>query len=55
MLHKLSGLELMLALLVTMLGGWLGALIVIFYSLARSAGTNCWQEKDVPYRFRLAM
>ena len=29
-----SGMELMLALLITMLGGWIGALLVVCYSLA---------------------
>lgn len=37
MLHQLSGLELWLAVLITALGGWLGALVVFVYSLARSA------------------
>jgi hypothetical protein len=35
--HHLSGLELFFALLITTLGGWLGALIVFLYSLARGA------------------
>jgi hypothetical protein len=35
--QQFSGLELILALLVTMLGGWIGALLVLCYSLARSA------------------
>jgi hypothetical protein len=33
--NQLSGLELWMALLITTLGGWIGALIVLIYSLAR--------------------
>ncbi len=35
--HQLSGLELLLALLITTLAGWMGALIVFLYSLMRGA------------------
>lgn len=37
MLHQLTGLELAMALLITALGGWIGALVVLIYSVARAA------------------
>lgn len=35
--NHLAGWELWLVVLITTLGGWMGALVVLLYSLARSA------------------